>query len=146
MKFSDCLSQRVIFLCLFLWRFYIFNYFQVDMSKIKLDVIKPWIQDKLTEILKIDDDVVVDFVYNQLEEKVRIQHDHYLLIINLIVLQYPDPKKIQINLTGFLQGKNAREFMADLWALLISAQENPTGIPDSLIDLKREELAIKKVH
>lgn len=40
------------------------------MSKIKLDVIKPWIQDKLTEMLKIDDDVVVDFVYNQLEEKV----------------------------------------------------------------------------
>jgi S-adenosylmethionine synthetase len=45
--------------------------FQVDMSKIKLDVIKPWIQDKLTEILKIDDDVVVDFVYNQLDEKVN---------------------------------------------------------------------------
>lgn len=43
---------------------------QVDMSKIKLDVIKPWIQDKITEILKIDDDVVVDFVYNQLDEKV----------------------------------------------------------------------------
>lgn len=41
------------------------------MSKIKLDVIKPWIQDKLTEILKIDDDVVVDFVYNQLDEKVN---------------------------------------------------------------------------
>lgn len=40
------------------------------MSKIKLDVIKPWIQDKITEILKIDDDVVVDFVYNQLDEKV----------------------------------------------------------------------------
>lgn len=40
------------------------------MSKIKLDVIKPWIQEKITEILKIDDDVVVDFVYNQLDEKV----------------------------------------------------------------------------
>lgn len=61
-------------------------------------------------------------------------------------LQYPDPKKIQINLTGFLHGKNAREFMAELWALLLSAQDNPTGIPDSLIDLKREELAKKKVH
>lgn len=97
------------------------------MSKIKLDVIKPWIQDKLTEILKIDDDVVVDFVYNQLDEK------------------FPDPKKIQINLTGFLHGKNAREFMAELWALLISAQDNPSGIPDSLIDKKREELIIKKV-
>lgn len=36
--------------------------------------------------------------------------------------------------------------MAELWALLISAQENPTGIPDSLIDLKREEMAKKKVN
>lgn len=42
------------------------------MSKIKLDVIKPWMEDKLTEILKIDDDVVVDFVCNQLlDERVR---------------------------------------------------------------------------
>lgn len=52
---------------------------------------------------------------------------------------------MQINLTGFLQSKNSMEFMAELWALLISAQENPTGIPESLIDLKREELAKKKV-
>lgn len=60
-------------------------------------------------------------------------------------MQYPDPKKIQINLTGFLHGKNAREFMAELWKLLISAQENPTGIPDSLLELKKEELSKKRV-
>lgn len=41
------------------------------MTKIKLDVIKPWIQDKVTDILKVDDDVVVNFVYNQLEVKVN---------------------------------------------------------------------------
>lgn len=115
------------------------------MSKIKLDVIKPWIQDKITEILKIDDDVVVDFVYNQLDEKVN-----NFLFPNTykpqIFPQYPDPKKIQINLTGFLHGKNAREFMAELWALLIQAQENPTGIPDSLLDVKKEELAKKRVR
>lgn len=44
------------------------------MSKIKFDVVKPWIQDKLTEILKIDDDVVVDFVYNQLDQKVSTRY------------------------------------------------------------------------
>lgn len=36
--------------------------------------------------------------------------------------------------------------MAELWALLISAQENPSGIPDSLLDMKREELIKKKVR
>lgn len=55
------------------------------MSKIKLDVIKPWIQDKITEILKIDDDVVVDFVYNQLDEKV-IFFVH--MIIHLILIMH----------------------------------------------------------
>lgn len=35
--------------------------------------------------------------------------------------------------------------MAELWALLIQAQENPTGIPDSLLDVKKEELAKKRV-
>lgn len=118
------------------------------MSKIKLDVIKPWIQDKITEILKIDDDVVVDFVYNQLDEKVNSYFKFMYFQLGgmiLMFLQYPDPKKIQINLTGFLHGKNAREFMAELWALLIQAQENPTGIPDSLLDVKKEELAKKRV-
>jgi len=46
-------------------------YTQVDMSKVKLDVIKPWITTKITQILGMEDDVVVEFVYNQLEEKVR---------------------------------------------------------------------------
>lgn len=52
---------------------------------------------------------------------------------------------MQINLTGFLQSKNAMEFMAELWDLLISAQDSTTGIPEHLMDLKREELAKKKV-
>lgn len=47
--------------------FQIYN-FQVDMSKVKLDVLKPWIGKKITEILGWEDDVVVEFVVNQLEE------------------------------------------------------------------------------
>lgn len=42
------------------------------MSKVKLDVLKPWITQKITEILKMEDDVVIDYVNNQLEEKVII--------------------------------------------------------------------------
>lgn len=62
------------------------------MSKIKLDVIKPWIQDKITEILKIDDDVVVDFVYNQLDEKVNYCFMlSVLFIINLFVFVVSGP-------------------------------------------------------
>lgn len=38
------------------------------MTKVKLDVLRPWISKKITDILHIEDDVVVEFVYNQLEE------------------------------------------------------------------------------
>jgi len=43
--------------------------FQVDMSKINLDTIKPWICKRLTELLGFEDDVVIEFIFNQLDEK-----------------------------------------------------------------------------
>lgn len=55
---------------------------QVDMSKVKLDVLKPWITQKITEILKMEDDVVIDYVNNQLEEKVA-----YTFITQIFFLQ-----------------------------------------------------------
>lgn len=106
MRFGDCLNKRV------------------DMSKVKLDVLRPWIsKKKITDILHIEDDVVVDFVYNQLEEE-----------------KFPCPKKMQINMTGFLNGRNARQFMDELWALLLSAQESESGIPAEFIQQKKDEI------
>ena len=52
---------------------------------------------------------------------------------------------MQINITGFLQAKNAREFMKELWTLLLSAQENIGGIPSSLLEKKKEEIKQRKV-
>lgn len=61
------------------------------------------------------------------------------------VLQHPDSKMMQINLTGFLNGKNAREFMKDLWPLLLSAQENIAGIPSAFLEQKKEEIRQRQV-
>ncbi|KAL1452726.1 hypothetical protein WDU94_006930 [Cyamophila willieti] len=105
MKFGDALGQKV------------------DMSKVKLDILKPWITQKITQLLGMEDDVVVAFVYNQLEAE-----------------KFPDPKKMQINLTGFLNGKNARLFMTDLWELLLSAQDSVSGIPEQFVEQKKEEI------
>lgn len=113
------------------------------MSKVKLDVLRPWISKKITDILHIEDDVVVEFVYNQLEEeKVSVLFLKFCrcLFLLLIRLQYPCPKKMQINMTGFLNGKNARQFMDELWALLLSAQESDTGIPSEFIQQKKDEI------
>ena len=44
------------------------------MSKVELDTLKPWITAKITEILGFEDDVVIEFIFNQLEDRVcRIQ-------------------------------------------------------------------------
>jgi serine/arginine repetitive matrix protein 1 len=52
---------------------------------------------------------------------------------------------MQIMLTGFLGKTRARQFMTDLWNLLTSAMESPDGIPDELVELKKQEIMKKKV-
>lgn len=62
------------------------------MSKVKLDVLKPWIAKKITEILGWEDDVVVEFVVNQLEEHKVINNS-----------KVNEPKKIGIIIILFLK-------------------------------------------
>ena len=38
----------------------------------KLDVLKPWIGKRVAEFIGMEDDVVVEFIFNQLEAKVRL--------------------------------------------------------------------------
>ncbi|CAM4821354.1 unnamed protein product [Rotaria magnacalcarata] len=95
---------------------------KIDMLKVKLDVLKSWITKRLQELLGIEDDVVIEFVFNQLEDK------------------NPDPKMMQINLTGFLGGSKARLFIGELWKHLASAQSSPDGIPAEFVEMKKREL------
>jgi len=111
MKFEDILSTKI------------------DMKKVKMEVLKPWITKRTTELLKMEDDVVVEFIFNQLEDQ-----------------ENPDPRKMQINLTGFLNGKYARVFMGELWTMLDSAQKSETGIPAELLNTKMEELKERKTE
>ena len=52
---------------------------------------------------------------------------------------------MQINLTGFLNGKNARIFITELWQLLLSAMENIGGIPAEFLEQKKEEIRKRQV-
>lgn len=53
--------------------------------------------------------------------------------------QVPDPRKMQINLMGFLTNKTA-EFMTALWKHLLDAQATQGGIPQAFIDEKKKEM------
>ncbi|KAI9272428.1 hypothetical protein EDC94DRAFT_555087 [Helicostylum pulchrum] len=100
---------------------------KVDMKKVNLDVIKPWISNRITEILGLEDEVVIDYTCSLLEEKDQ------------------DPKRMQINLTGFLES-NTKKFITELWTLLLSAQKSVGGIPAVFIEQKKEELRKKKLE
>ncbi|KAI6182419.1 Serine arginine repetitive matrix protein [Aphelenchoides bicaudatus] len=95
---------------------------KIDVKRVNIEVIKPWIAAKINALLGMEDDVVTEYVFTQLEEK------------NL------NPKVMQINLTGFLNARRSREFMGELWNILCEAQNSPDGIPVSMINKKMEEL------
>jgi len=96
----------------------------VDISKVNMESMQPWIVKRTTEILKIEDEVVVGLLVNLLEENVN-------------------PKMIQIQLTPFLEG-NTGAFMTELWKLLLSAQETPSGVPQAFIEEAAKERAKQK--
>jgi hypothetical protein len=42
------------------------------MKKVNLDVIRPWISNRITELIGLEDEVVIDYTCSLLEEKVII--------------------------------------------------------------------------
>ncbi|KAM0999399.1 hypothetical protein COP2_006393 [Malus domestica] len=97
----------------------------VDITKVSMDVMRPWIANRVTELLGFEDEVLINFIYGLLEGKVV------------------NGKEIQISLTGFME-KNTVKFMKELWTLLISAQNNASGVPQQFLDAKQEEARKKK--
>lgn len=58
---------------------------KVDMEKVNLDTVKPWVVNRITSLLGFEDDVVTEFIFNLLEnEKVRIVHMSVCTRIELI--------------------------------------------------------------
>ncbi|XP_020108108.1 serine/arginine repetitive matrix protein 1 isoform X2 [Ananas comosus] len=99
----------------------------VDMTKVKMDVIRPWIATRVTELLGFEDEVLINFIYGLLDGKEI------------------DGKQIQIQLTGFME-KNTVKFMKELWGLLLSAQKNASGVPQQFLDAKEEEILKRKAE
>ncbi|KAL5580937.1 hypothetical protein UlMin_013379 [Ulmus minor] len=97
----------------------------VDMSKVSMDVIRPWIANRVTELLGFEDEVLINFIYGLLDGK------------------EVNGKQVQIQLTGFME-KNTGKFMKELWTLLLSAQKNASGVPQQFLDAKQEETRKKK--
>ncbi|KAJ7719918.1 PWI domain-containing protein, partial [Mycena metata] len=94
---------------------------KVDMRKVNLNVIKPWIAKKIVELVGFEDDILIGYALELLDEPA------------------PDPKKMQLLLQAFL-AKDAPIFMGALWTLLLEAQTEVTGVPRTFVEEKKEEL------
>ena len=81
-----------------------------------------WITGRITELLGFEDDILIGTVVNYLTDQVS-----------------PDPKQMQLDVTGFLE-KQAGSFVEELWTLLLDAQQNPHGIPSAFVASKKAEL------
>ncbi|EIW54865.1 PWI domain-containing protein [Trametes versicolor FP-101664 SS1] len=97
---------------------------KVDMRKVNLSVIRPWIVKKVIELVGFEDEVVVEYAMGLLEDDAA---------------PTPDPRRMQINLTGFLT-KSTPAFMSALWQLLLEAQESPAGVPRTFVEEKKAEM------
>ena len=42
---------------------------KVDLAKVRLETIKPWIARKVTELVNFEDDVLIEYIFNILEDK-----------------------------------------------------------------------------
>jgi len=99
---------------------------RINMENIELEPFKKWIAMKIETILGIDDDILTNLIFNLLEKE-----------------QFPNVRYIYVQLVPFLE-RHVRKFMLELWALLDSAQNSGTGIPQEMLDSLRQELDQKK--
>ena len=81
---------------------------------------------KLTGMLGFEDEVLIGLVCNMLESST-----------------HPDPRELQVTLTGFLE-KEASTFVQELWKLLVSAQDSSTGIPAALLEEKKAQISAQQ--
>lgn len=115
LEFPDCFSTKV------------------NIHKVNLSVMENWIDTKVNTILGFEDDIIVQLIVNLLNPMDKKNKNEITL----------DPKEIQLQITPFL-AKDTKPFVEELWQLLISAQDNDTGIPTVLLEKKKKELREKQ--
>lgn len=94
---------------------------KVNVKKINIDFMTKWITAKIIQVVGFEDDILIN------------------LVVNILEGETIDPKKLQLDVTGFLE-KQAQAFVEELWTLLVDAQDQPSGIPSVFIQQKKDEI------
>lgn len=99
---------------------------KVDMTRISMESVRPWVESRITQLLGDEDEIVHEYCIAQLED--------FDLVDKSI-----DPRMVQINLEGFLGVQNAQIFMQELWNFLLDAQMKPLNVVHQKIEEKSSE-------
>ncbi|KAF2662826.1 PWI domain-containing protein [Lophiostoma macrostomum CBS 122681] len=95
---------------------------KVDTEKVNMEIMLKWLSAKLPEYMGTeDDDIMINTCHN------------------MIAVKFPDIKRLQIFLSATLNGKEGA-FCKELWDLMLSAQDSEKGVPQQLVEAKKEEL------
>ena len=101
----------------------------INLAKVNKPVLTQWIEQKITSILGFDDEIVSSTAIN--------------LFLPSECGSCPDPRRAQLDLAGFLGDDESASFAKEVWSLLLEAQANSSGIPQTLLDQKKKELSQK---
>ena len=108
----------------------------VRIEKINVEVMGRWVAERLAELLGFEDDVLSELVMNMLAQTRDAKTGQDKRV---------DPQQLQVQLTGFLN-KQAQPFVAELWKLLLDAQDSPHGIPRAFVERKKKELVARRAE
>ncbi|MES1909015.1 MAG: hypothetical protein MHM6MM_001831 [Cercozoa sp. M6MM] len=93
---------------------------KVDISKVNLSALMPWLMYELKQTIGISDDVLAGMIIAQLEQE-----------------QFPDPVQLQESISGFF-GKSALRFCRSLWSKLVESQNSDTGISEEALQQRAD--------
>lgn len=88
---------------------------RMALSGVTLEALRPWIARRLTELVGIDDEVLIDFFWNTLEAKQEVEAG-----------------ETQLLLTQFMGKHNAVTFVSELWEWFGKAKTALDGVPEAL--------------
>ncbi|KAL3765660.1 hypothetical protein ACHAWO_003524 [Cyclotella atomus] len=104
---------------------------KVNISKLHRGVLSHFIEQRITEILGFEDEIVSDTAIN------LFLPEDYGSDANKGDV---DPRKAQLDLVGFLGEKESAEFASELWEMMIDGSQRQSGIPLILVEKKKEEM------
>eukprot|EP00970_Alexandrium_tamarense_P012079 scaffold2737_cov208-Alexandrium_tamarense.AAC.4 len=107
-----------------------------NIAKLHRGVLQHWIETRVEDILGFEDEIVSSTAVHLFLPGGEDGGE--------AAAREVDPRRAQLDLAGFLGEKEAAEFAAELWSLMLDGERSPSGIPKVLVEKKKEEMRLAR--